>query len=148
MTISGAEKASPANSASTKPMTPPASNLQSAALPLGPVGLGCRGAVDLGLEKRLFAGVRWLWRTAALRRVLLNGPTKDESWYQTDTGSLITADDFSDRASAVSVGHSRYQNGGYPRGSRIVKALVTDAAPAVAGIRDPAKIKNLLRLDR
>src|SRR6516162_11932795 len=87
MTISGAEKASPANSASTKPMTPPASNLQSAALPLGPVGLGCRGAVDLGLEKRLFAGVRWLWRTAALRRVLLNGPTKDESWYQTDTGS-------------------------------------------------------------
>ena len=45
------------------------------------------------------------------------------------------------------MGHSRYQNGGYPRGSRIVKALLTDAAPAVAGIRDPAKIKNLLRLN-
>jgi len=45
------------------------------------------------------------------------------------------------------VGHSRHQNSGYPSDSRIVEALLTDAAPAVAGIRDPAKIKNLLCLD-
>jgi len=44
------------------------------------------------------------------------------------------------------VGYSRYQNGGYPSGSAIVDALLRE--PVVASMRDPAKIKNLLRLDR
>jgi hypothetical protein len=48
----------------------------------------------------------------------------------------------------VSIGHSRYQNGGYPTGSRIVEDLLKDAEPAIAGMRDPAKTRNLLRLDR
>lgn len=58
------------------------------------------------------------------------------------------ADDFAHRASAGSVGHSRYQNGGYPTGSLIVDELLKDAEPAIAGTQDPAKIRNLLRLDR
>ena len=48
--------------------------------------------------------------------------------------------------------HSRaaswYQDGGDPIGSRIVEDLLKDAEPAIAGMPDPAKIKNLLRLDR
>ena len=63
-------------------------------------------------------------------------------------GSPTTTDDFANRASAVSVGHSRYQNGGYPTGSRIVEALLKDAEPAITGMRDPEKIRNLLRLER
>ena len=46
------------------------------------------------------------------------------------------------------MGHSRYQNGGYPTGSTIVDALLKDADSAIAGMRDPEKIRNLLRLDR
>jgi hypothetical protein len=42
---------------------------------------------------------------------------------------------------------SRYQDGGYPTGSRIVEELPKDAEPAIAGTPDPAKIKNLLRLN-
>ena len=57
-------------------------------------------------------------------------------------------DDFAHRAPAVSVGHSRCQNGGYPTGSTIVDALLKDADSAIAGMRDPEKIRNLLRLDR
>ena len=43
---------------------------------------------------------------------------------------------------------SRYQDGGYPTGSRIVEDLLKEAEPAIAGMPDPAKTKNLLRLDR
>jgi len=50
--------------------------------------------------------------------------------------------------SPFSVGYSRYQNGGYPSGSAIVDALLRDPEPVVASMRDPANIKNLLRLDR
>ena len=57
-------------------------------------------------------------------------------------------DDFAHRTSAVSFGPSRYQNGGYPTGSRIVEALLKDAEPAITGMRNPEKIRNLLRLDR
>ena len=42
---------------------------------------------------------------------------------------------------------SRHQDGGYPTGSRIVEDLLKDAEPAIAGTPDPAKTKNLLRLD-
>jgi len=42
----------------------------------------------------------------------------------------------------------RHQDGGYPTGSRIVEELLKDAEPAIAGTPDPAKTKNLLRLDR
>ena len=51
-------------------------------------------------------------------------------------------------ASAVLFGPSRYQNGGYPTGPGIVDAMLKEAEPAIAGTPDPAKIKNLLRLDR
>ena len=43
---------------------------------------------------------------------------------------------------------SRCQDGGYPIGSRIVEDLLKDAEPAIASTPDPAKTKNLLRLDR
>jgi hypothetical protein len=52
------------------------------------------------------------------------------------------------RTSAVSFGPSRYQNGGYSTGSRIVEDLLKEAAPAIAGTPDLSKIRNLLRLDR
>jgi len=52
------------------------------------------------------------------------------------------------RTSAISLGPSRYQNGGYPTGSRIVEDLLNDAEPAIARMPDPAKTGNLLRLDR
>ena len=52
------------------------------------------------------------------------------------------------RTSAVSFGPSHYQNGGYPTGSRIVDAPLKEAEPAIAGTSDPAKTKNLQRLDR
>ena len=57
-------------------------------------------------------------------------------------------DDFAHRTSSVSFGPSRYQNGGYPTGSRIVEDLLKEAAPAIARMPYPAKIKNLPRLDR
>ena len=51
------------------------------------------------------------------------------------------------RTSAVSF-WPRYQRGGYPTGSRIVEDLLKDAEPAIAAMSDPAKTRNLLRLDR
>jgi hypothetical protein len=42
--------------------------------------------------------------------------------------------------SAVSVGHSRYEDGGCPTGSRIVDELLKDAEPAIAATPDPASI--------
>ena len=48
--------------------------------------------------------------------------------------------------------HSRaaswYQDGGDPIGSRIVEDLLKVAEPDIASTPDPAKTKNLLRLDR
>jgi hypothetical protein len=37
---------------------------------------------------------------------------------------------------------------GYPTGSRNVEDLLKDAEPAIASMPDPAKTRNLLRLDR
>jgi hypothetical protein len=44
-------------------------------------------------------------------------------------------------------GPSRYQGGGHPTGLSIVKDLLKEAAPAIARMPDPAKTRNLLRLD-
>jgi hypothetical protein len=62
------------------------------------------------------------------------------------------ANDFADRASHISINHSCYrrgangQTGTYPTGGQIVEALLRDAGPAIA--RMPAKVRDLLRLDR
>ena len=67
--------------------------------------------------------------------------------YTTIRASRYAADE-PFRTSGVSFGPSRYQNGGYPTGSRIVEDLLKEAAPAIARMPYPAKIKNLPRLDR
>ena len=67
--------------------------------------------------------------------------------YTTIRASRYAADE-PFRTSGVSFGPSRYQNGGYPTGSRIVEDLLKDAEPAIAAMSDPAKTRNLLRLDR
>jgi hypothetical protein len=57
------------------------------------------------------------------------------------------ADDFADRASAVSIGHSAYRNGVTPSGGQIVNALLAEASEAFAQA-NPGKSPDLLRLDR
>ena len=54
-------------------------DLQPAALPAGPLGLGCRGAVDFGLEERLPARMRRVRGTNSLCRVLSDWQAAHES---------------------------------------------------------------------
>jgi His-Xaa-Ser system radical SAM maturase HxsC len=54
-------------------------DLQPTAVLAGPLGVGCRGAVDLRLEKWLLAGMRWLCGTISLCRVLFDGQAAEKS---------------------------------------------------------------------